>query len=154
MNKVVPMIQSRPRGAIIGATKRPKDLGTYWIRVEGHHGRKGDDAEREPFGFLFRVETACAYEGGATAGIAPIDAERTHPPFEDEHELVETMKALFTVGPYSCDCNLEMFVAAAAGQIVHREHSDICRTNEYHYDVEKLTLVKPNRSERVIWVAT
>lgn len=148
-DKVVP-IKPPPiaGGVLLGMAKRPKDLGTYWLRVEGTLSL-GDSPR--PFGFLFRVETARAYSGGAVPGVAPLDAPSEPPPFEDEHELVQVMKALFTTGLLSCPCNLNQFISAAEGNLVATpHHEEGCATLREKYSVERLTLIKPNRSERVI----
>lgn len=110
------------------------DLGTYHVRVQFTDGR----------GFIQRIFTGRRYSHGRHE-THPLTATPIKPTWESEEDLIRTMVFSYTEGNYSCDCNRKAFLADAAQE----DHEDDDCGDEIQ--LERLTLIRPDGSELVIW---
>lgn len=80
-----------------------EDLGTYHVQVIFEGG----------IGFIMEWDTGARYTKGRH-GVSPLDATRLEPTYENEYDLLRSVRYMFLEGNYSCDCNLRNFLADAA----------------------------------------
>jgi hypothetical protein len=110
-----------------------KDLGTYHVRVE----LVGGD------GWIQEWDTGARYINGS-GNCHPLDAMRIQPGWDDEHDLLRTIRWMFTEGNYGCDCNRKLFLDRA-----HQQEGD--ESWEYPCGdtmmIERITVIRPDGSE-------
>lgn len=115
-----------------------KDLGTYWLRVEFEDGR----------GYLEKWETGHRYMHG-TDSWKPLDGVLIKSTWTDEQDIFSAMEYQYTDGNYSCDCNKAMFLARAYQQ--EEPEDPPCGDT---MTLSRLTAIRPDGSERVLWEAS
>lgn len=82
-----------------------------------------------------------------TGSLSPLGAGVIEPAWEDEESLFSAMIYQYLDGNYSCDCNRRAFLAAAAQE----PDPDVpCGDT---LDLAKLTAIRPDGSEEVLWEA-
>jgi len=112
-----------------------RDLGTYHVRVELRDGR----------GWISQWNTGRRYSHGS-GHDHPLAAHPILPSWSDEDDLAQTVEYIYTEGNFSCDCNKRLFLARAYQQDEPDEDDECGDT----LIIERLTLIRPDGSERVI----
>jgi len=112
-----------------------KDLGTYHIRVELEDGR----------GWIERWNTGNRYTHGSNH-VTKLDAQLIRPIWENEDDLLSSVKWMYTVGNSSCNCN-KLISLAFAYQREIPETTPCGNT----MSVKRLTVIRPDASEVVIF---
>lgn len=115
-----------------------RDLGTYYIRVELQNGE----------GYIERINTCARYTSGR-GDIHPLNARRINPTWEDEADLESTLVFSYTENNNSCDCN-KLLSLDRANQIDSEEDYPCGDT----LVLRRLTLIRPDGSEKVIYEST
>lgn len=118
----------------------PRDLGTYHIRVKFTDG----------MGFIYQWTTGRRYTHGSCS-CSPLTADQIPPGWEDEADLLHTMRYMFTEGNYACDCNRRMFLDQAAQKYLETEEDEEDGEDPYPCGqtliLESLTVIRPDGSE-------
>lgn len=114
-----------------------KDLGTYHVKVELKNER----------GFYDKWKTGHRYTMG-TEEQSPLNAALIRPTWDSEQDLIDSVVYMYTEGNYSCDCNLRLFIARA-----HQEDEPEYIACGDTIELERLTLIRPDASELVIFEA-
>ena len=118
-------------------TMKTRDLGTYFIRIDLEDGG----------GWIHKVTTGARYTDGSD-GCSPLTATRISPTWKSEQHLIDSEIYMFTEGNFSCDCNKRLFLARANRT---KEPCDICNPCGDTIIITKLTLIKPDKTEQLIW---
>lgn len=121
----------------MNTTTKPKDLGTYYTRVEFEGGD----------GFIYQWNTGGRYTNGM-GSCSPLNAQRINPNWENEEDLAGTMLFIFTEGNYACDCNRRIFLDQAH-QIERPDDFDPPCGDEIK--LQRLTMIRPDGSEKILF---
>lgn len=116
--------------------KKPKDLGTYYLRVELEDGR----------GWYDTWDTHGRWVDGRL-GSAPLESKYIPPYYTSADDVERSMLWQYLEGNYSCDCNKTLFYNRAYGIETDEEHVE-CSDNMI---LKRLTMIRPSGKEKVIY---
>lgn len=112
-----------------------KDLGTYHVKVEFENER----------GYIQEYSTGLRFTHGDDS-VSPLTATMMVPIWESEEELIHCIVFSYTENNYSCDCNRRLFIARA-----YQEDEPEDRGCSEDIKLKRLTLIRPDATEEVIW---